>query len=122
MQRQTPQRRAVRTVFESEGRPLTPEEVLIAGQNHVPSLGIATVYRHINNLVEEGWLQPVELPGESARYELSAQPHHHHFVCRSCEQAFDIDVCPSGLEEMAPEGYVVESHEVVLFGHCPACA
>jgi len=122
MQRDTPQRRAVRTVFESEGRPLSPEDVHASGQTHVPSLGIATVYRHIKALVREGWLQPVELPGESARYELAAQPHHHHFVCRRCEQAFDIDVCPSGLEQMAPAGYEVDSHEVVLYGRCPACA
>lgn len=122
MQRSTPQRRAIRRVFEAEGRPLSPEDVLTAGQSHVPTLGIATVYRHIRALVDEGWLETVELPGESARYELSEQPHHHHFVCRGCEQAFDVDVCPSGLEEMAPDGYVVDAHEVVLFGRCPACA
>jgi len=122
MPRDTPQRRAVRTVFEAEGRPLSPEEVHESGRDHVPSLGIATVYRHIKTLVEDGWLQPVELPGQSARYELSAQPHHHHFVCRDCDQAFDIDVCPSGLEEMAPDGYVVEAHEVVLYGRCPECS
>jgi len=122
MKRSTPQRRAVRKVFETKGRPLSPEDVLTAGQDHVPTLGIATVYRHIRALMEEGWLQSVDLPGESARYEISAQPHHHHFVCNECEQAFDIDVCPSGLEEMAPEGYRVEAHDVVLSGRCPACA
>ena len=122
MQRDTRQRRAVRTVFSESGRPLTPEEVLDGGQSLVPSLGIATVYRHIKALVEEEWLTTVELPGESPRYELSERPHHHHFVCRACDQAFDIDACPKDVEGMAPAGYVVEEHEVVLYGRCPACA
>lgn len=101
---------------------MSPEDVLSAGQSLVPSLGIATVYRNIKALVSEGWLQPVELPGESARYELSMHPHHHHFVCRSCGRAYDVDACPEEVEGLAPEGFVVEMHEVVLYGRCPGCA
>ncbi len=122
MQRDTAQRRAIREVFRTEARPLTPEEVLQGGQGSVPSLGIATVYRNIKALTDEGWLTTVALPGDSARYELSERPHHHHFVCNRCDQAFDIEACPSGVEGLAPEGYLVEAHEVTLYGRCPACA
>jgi Fur family transcriptional regulator, ferric uptake regulator len=122
MKRDTAQRRAIREVFRSEARPLSPEEVLLGGQGVVPSLGIATVYRNIKALMTEGWLQTVELPGESARYELSERPHHHHFVCKRCDQAFDIEACPSDVEGLAPAGYLVEDHEVTLYGRCPACA
>jgi Fur family ferric uptake transcriptional regulator len=46
---------------------LNPNEVLeLAAAGH-EGIGIATVYRNIKNLVEEGWLTTVELPGESAR-------------------------------------------------------
>ena len=87
----------------------------------MPSLGIATVYRSLKALVEGGWLTCVDLPGEVTRYELAARPHHHHFVCRSCQQAFDIDGCAPEVEELAPSGFKVEAHEVVLFGRCPTC-
>ncbi len=122
MLRDTAQRRAIREVFRSEARPLSPEDVLHGGQGSVPSLGIATVYRNIKALMQEGWLKTVALPGESTRYDLSARPHHHHFVCKCCEQAFDIEACPSGVEGLAPKGFVVEDHEVTLYGRCPACA
>ncbi len=120
-QRDTRQRRAIRNVFLSVERPLTPEQVLELGQTAVPSLGLATVYRNVKILCTEGWLSEVELPGAGMRYELAARPHHHHFVCRTCDQAYDIDDCPDTIEEMAPPGFRVDDHEVILYGRCPEC-
>lgn len=121
MERDTRQRRAIREVFSRERRPLSTEEVLAAGQGLVPSLGIATVYRNIKTLLGEGWLHLVELPGEPPRYEQGGRPHHHHFICRECEQAYDVEACPEDVERMAPAGFLVESHEFVLYGRCPGC-
>ena len=67
MQRDTRQRRAIRNVFMTSGRPLTPDEVLSMGQRLVDSLGLATVYRNIKILYEEGWLAEVDLPGGGTR-------------------------------------------------------
>ena len=71
MQRDTRQRRAIRRVFMGAGRALTPDEVLEHGQQLVPSLGLATVYRNVKILKGEGWLSEVELPGGGVRYELA---------------------------------------------------
>ncbi|MEJ2540484.1 MAG: transcriptional repressor [Gemmatimonadota bacterium] len=119
--RRTQQRKAIRSAFTQAGRPLSPEEVLELARAHVPSLGQATVYRNVGRLVEEGWLTEVSLPGESTRYEAASLPHHHHFLCRGCGRAFDIPACPGEMEELAPRGFVAESHEVVLYGRCPGC-
>ena len=121
MQRDTRQRRAIRRVFMNVGRPLTPDEVLEYGQQMVPSLGLATVYRNVKNLVRQGWLSEVELPGGGLRYELADRPHHHHFLCHSCDQAFDVHHCPDEVETLAPDGFEVDGHELVLFGRCAAC-
>lgn len=122
MHRETPQRKAIRKVFRTSGRPLSPDEVLERGQEHVPGLGIATVYRNVKLLTEEGFLTEVDLPGSGARYELASRPHHHHFVCTRCDRAHDMQGCPPEIEALAPPGFVVESHEVILFGRCPECA
>lgn len=121
MQRDTKQRRAIRRVFLETGRPLTPEEVVEEGQRFAATLGIATVYRNVKRLAEDGWLAPVELPGAPVRYERADRPHHHHFVCGTCEQAYDVEGCPPDIESLAPRGFRVESHEVVLYGTCAAC-
>jgi Fur family ferric uptake transcriptional regulator len=121
MQRDTKQRRAIRRVFLDAGRPLTPEEVVEEGQRFAETLGIATVYRNVKRLAEDGWLAPVELPGAPVRYELADRPHHHHFVCDRCDQAFDVHACPPDIDAMAPSGFQVESHDIFLYGTCPAC-
>jgi Fur family ferric uptake transcriptional regulator len=121
MERRTRQRDAIRRVFEEAGRPLGPAEILEAGRAHVGGLGIATVYRTVAQLVETGWLTPVELPGEPPRYEVAGQAHHHHFRCRVCARVFEIHGCPGQLEEMTPPGFALERHEVVLYGLCETC-
>jgi Fur family ferric uptake transcriptional regulator len=122
MERRTRQRDAIRQVFEDAGRPLGPNEVLDAGRSHVKGLGIATVYRTIGSLVEQGWLSVVELPGEPARYEVAGQHHHHHFRCRVCNRVFDLEGCPPKLAELTPPGFELEAHDVTLYGRCAECA
>jgi Fur family ferric uptake transcriptional regulator len=122
MERNTKQRDANRQDFEATPRPLGPTEVLEAGREHMGSLGIATVYRTINALVDSGWLVPVELPGEAPRYERAGIAHHHHFRCRSCTRVFEIPGCPGDLRELTPAGFRLESHDVTLYGQCARCA
>ena len=89
----------------------------------LPGLGIATVYRTIKVLREEGRISVVELPGEEPRYEPAGLGHHHHFRCLSCEQTFDLEVCPVGIPNgtMLPGGYKVEDHSLTLYGRCSGC-
>lgn len=122
MERDTKQRRAIRAALEGADRPLSPKEVLSASKRRVRSLGLATVYRNLNAMVEEGSLVEVELPGESPRYELSGKHHHHHFVCDTCNRAFEVDACPGNMAGLVPKGFEMTRHEVVLYGACAECA
>ncbi len=122
MERNTRQRSAIRDAIALAERPLLPQEVLDAAQLEVPGLGIATVYRNLKALVDEGQLQPVNLPGENARFELVGHQHHHHFQCRQCQRVFDVHACPGDLSRMAPQGFRVEDHDLTLYGRCKDCA
>lgn len=121
MERNTRQRSAIRDAIALAARPLLPQEVLDAAQQAVPGLGMATVYRNLKALVEEGEVQAVNLPGENPRFELLAQVHHHHFQCRQCERVFDVHACPGDLSSLAPQGFTVEDHELTLYGRCKDC-
>lgn len=120
-QRNTRQRNTIRDVFANSSQSLSPTEVLVAGRRTLRGLGIATVYRTISALVESGWLNAVELPGEAPRYERAGSGHHHHFQCRGCTGVFDIRGCPGDLDNLTPAGFVLEAHEVVLYGRCAKC-
>ena len=121
MERATRQRAAIREALEAAARPLLPDEVLLAASAAVPGLGIATVYRNLKLLVEEGDLRAVALPGENLRYELAGH-HHHHFQCKRCQRVFDVHACPGDLAGLAPAGFVVQDHELTLYGLCSECA
>ncbi len=121
MNRKTRQREAIRSVFAKARRPLGPQEILSLAQDDVPGLGIATVYRTVKGLVEEGWLAPIDIPGQPTCYEAADMEHHHHFHCRGCGRVYDVDGCPGNVLSIGPPGFKVEAHEVILYGRCTAC-
>jgi Fur family ferric uptake transcriptional regulator len=122
MERSTRQRAAIRNALEAAGRPLSAPEILASAQSETPSLSLATVYRNLKQLVDDGTLLPVVLPGENPRYEIAHQGHHHHFQCRKCERVFDVHACPGDFQHLAPPGFVVDGHELTLYGTCADCA
>jgi len=121
MARITEQRTAIRDVLLASGRPLSAEEILAGARRTVPALGIATVYRNIRRLSDEGWLVEVDIPGGPVRYEVAGKGHHHHFVCETCDRAFLVPTCASDLRKMTPKGYKLNRHEVLLYGECSDC-
>lgn len=119
--RMTRQKAAIWHVLEASSRPLGPSEVLALTRRRVPGIGIATVYRFLNRLLEEGRLVPVEIPGQPRRYERAGLAHHHHFFCNNCSRVYELDGCGLRDPHPAPKGFEVESHEVILYGTCAAC-
>jgi Fur family transcriptional regulator, ferric uptake regulator len=88
-------------------------------------VGIASVYRVLDTLLELRLVQRVDLGDGVARYEPSGVgDHHHHLVCGDCGKVepftdpsleLAIEVASSRL------GYAVAGHEVVLRGECGEC-
>jgi Fur family ferric uptake transcriptional regulator len=120
-ERATRQRAAIRSAFDRAARPLLASELLELAQREVPGLVLATVYRNLKAMTAEGELRTVQLPGENPRYELAGHAHHHHFQCTRCQRVFDVHACPGDLARLAPPGFVVEDHELTLYGRCQRC-
>jgi Fur family ferric uptake transcriptional regulator len=120
--RSTRQARAIAAVLHAAEHPLSPQEILDRASAEVPRLGMATVYRHLSKLAEEGAIHVVELPGLPPRYEKAEIGHHHHFHCEQCDGVFDIAGCTGGLDDLLPKGFRAERHEITYFGTCPSCS
>jgi Fur family ferric uptake transcriptional regulator len=122
MERKTRQHQAILDVILAANRPLLAQEILQMATELVPQLSLATVYRNLKVLLDENSIRAVRLPGQNPRYERSSRSHHHHFQCRHCQRVFDLNACPGNLEQIAPSGFVVEDHEIILYGRCEACS
>jgi Fur family ferric uptake transcriptional regulator len=120
--RKTKQRDALAAALESTDRPLSVGELLEAGAKRIDGLGVATVYRTIGALLDEGWIVAVEIPGEPTRYERSDKGHHHHFQCERCDRVFDVAGCLENIRKLAPPRFRVKQHSVTLYGVCAGCA
>ncbi|MCD0163606.1 MULTISPECIES: Fur family transcriptional regulator [unclassified Deinococcus] len=121
--RSTRQRDVITRIMQAAQGPLAVADVLDRARSDLPGLGIATVYRTLKLLTEQGRIHPVTLDGETL-YEASGQGHHHHFSCQDCGRVFTLHTCPVALPSgtVYPGGFIVRSHEVTLYGQCPDCA
>ena len=67
-------------------------------QEQVP-VSLATVYRNLSRLSDEGLILELPDQGEGRRYDGQNHPHHH-FFCTSCGQVFDLNIeLPSSLKD-----------------------
>ncbi|HEY5704272.1 MAG TPA: transcriptional repressor [Terrimicrobiaceae bacterium] len=118
----TRQRDAIWEVIDASAQPLTAQAIRQRAAQRVKGLGIATVYRTLKQLVEEGQVKHIELAGAQPHYESSARHHHHFFLCEKCKHVFDMMGCLRGIPNLLPKGYHMRRHEIVIYGDCAGCS
>lgn len=104
---------------------LTAEQVHRQARARYPSLGLVTVYRTLDLMVDLGLVHrlPTEAGGQ-VYLRAGRTPPGHLLICRSCHSA--VEVPCAGLEEMTERlerqtGFTIQGHWLELFGLCPAC-
>ena len=122
--RVTPQRLAILDYIMSTKAHPTAENIFGELIKAYPSLSLATVYKTLDTLRNEGVIQGFNLGEESKRYDGNIDPHAH-FKCVSCKLIMDIDM-PHALGDMCDEvsdtsGLDIISQEVFFYGHCSKC-
>ena len=121
IKRNTTQRKALLEVFSKTEKPLCVKEILESARNQSKSLNQATVYRNLKSLLDEGWLRELKHPTLGPLYEKSKNSHSHHFQCRSCKQLLEFHECGLNNRIIGKKGFLVDSHELFLYGTCPSC-
>lgn len=119
--RNTRQLRAIQHVVNRTDRPVSIEEIHRAARTREPRIGLATVYRTIKSLVQEGRVVSINLPGEGPRFELAGKGHHHHFQCNACGRVFETRACLGSLRRLVPRRFQLTGHDLILYGRCAAC-
>tara|TARA_B100002019_G_scaffold292203_1_gene314592 strand:- start:1739 stop:2110 length:372 start_codon:yes stop_codon:yes gene_type:complete len=122
MKRNTKQGEVISSIIRNANRPLTPLELHELAVNKIPSLGIATTYRHLKSLTDLNQVVGVDYPGQPPRYEWADGKDKVHFACRSCDKLFALeDTTEEPPPTQIPRGFKVQGFEVMLYGICPEC-
>jgi Fur family ferric uptake transcriptional regulator len=121
---------ARRAVVELLGRQrccLTAQEIFDRLRARGRRVGIASVYRVLEQLTRDGYVQRIDIGAGTSRFEPihAGGEHHHHLVCDDCGkvEAFADDQLERALRKVEGRtGYSVAGHDVVLRGACGDCA
>lgn len=121
-------RRAIVELLGEQRCCLTAQEIQDRLRMSGRTVGIASVYRVLELLVSEGYVQKIDLGRGISRYEPiktdGHHHHHHHLVCDACGKVEPFE--DTGLERALgrveqTSGYDVSMHDVVLHGACASC-
>jgi Fur family transcriptional regulator, ferric uptake regulator len=119
-------REAVITYLADQNCCVSAQELFDGLRQGDRAVGIASVYRVLEQLADLGLLHRVDLGGGTSRFEpaLPGGEHHHHLVCNECGRVemFDDATLERTLTRVArARGYELARHDVVLHGVCGDC-
>lgn len=88
-----------------------------------PALSLATVYRNLNLLAENGLIRRIPMPDAKDRYD-GCLKKHYHAICDRCGKVYDIELAEVGeIDKTIAEkiGFKAVSHELIVHGVCRNC-
>lgn len=124
--RNTTQRAAILQVLAGTDEFVSAQDLHSALRSSGSTIGLATVYRALQDMAGGGDLDTVRNSTGEVLYRQCDQPkHHHHLVCRQCGRTQEIEA-PSverwARTIAAEHGYTDINHELELFGLCAECS
>lgn len=129
----TNQRLLVLEVLEAHSdRHMTAEDVYELVKEDYPEIGLATIYRTLQLLLEMQLVDRINLDEGCVRYEIgetfygktAGKHHHHHLICKTCGKILPFkDDLLDELERRIEEemGFHVLDHELKFYGQCREC-
>ena len=101
----------------------TAEQVYMKARQKCPKISLATVYRNLDKLVNEGVVNKFTVQGEPDHYD-PVRKEHYHVYCTNCGRILDIDIeMNDKLSKLIRKqtGVLVNSIQLLAKGFCKDC-
>ncbi|RZJ13067.1 MAG: ferric iron uptake transcriptional regulator [Rubrivivax sp.] len=110
----------------AQQRHMTAEDVYKALLGEGADIGLATVYRVLQQFEQAGLLSRNHFETGKAVYELNEGHHHDHLVCLNCgkvEEFFDSGIEARQHAIASEKGFQLQEHSLALYATCakPDC-
>jgi Fur family ferric uptake transcriptional regulator len=102
----------------------TPQQLHETLRGRGARVGLTTVYRTLQVLVDAGEVDTMRLETGDQLYRRCSRTHHHHLVCRGCGATVEVEgpAVEKWTDKVAAEhGFTDVSHTMELFGTCARC-
>jgi len=120
----TPQRELIIEALLHNPDHITAEALHTRVQAHTRAINIATIYRTLDMLVDEGLASRTDLHGGQMSYAPEIHGPHLHLTCRRCRQTMDIGdelIASVGQELRQKFGFQADLRHLTLEGICQGC-
>jgi Fur family transcriptional regulator, ferric uptake regulator len=124
VKRNTWQKKAVKHALSEAIGFVSAQQLHLVLKNHGSSIGLATVYRALGELVASKEADSLQSGDGEYLYRACGEGHHHHLICRNCGETVEIEAqkVESWADEMAKShGFSNPTHTIDIFGICLAC-
>lgn len=114
----------------NQDKHMAVEDIYELVKEDYPEIGLATIYRTVQLLLEMQLVDRINLDDGCVRYEIGGfyggegKHHHHHLICKTCGKVFSFkDDLLDGLERHIEEetNFHVLDHELKFYGQCMEC-
>lgn len=85
----------------------------------IPNISLGTVYRNLNNLVNNMKIKRIKMPDNIDRYD-RVNNFHSHFMCLKCMEIYDLDFKDNFFHDNL-NGNKVLDYEISFKGICKNC-
>ncbi|MDJ0316413.1 Fur family transcriptional regulator [Arthrobacter antibioticus] len=125
-QRVTKQRIAISAAMDTLDDFVSTQELHRKLHGQGTRVSLATTYRILASMAEEGLLDTLRNgDGEAVYRRCNATNHHHHLLCRNCGKTVEVEApaVESWAARIAQEnGFTQVQHTVEIYGLCPECS
>jgi Fur family ferric uptake transcriptional regulator len=123
--RLTRPRQEVADILKASKAPLTPQTIHQRAIERNCDIGLVSVYRTLDLLLELDLVRRVHGQDGCHGYVLASPGHHHHLICHKCGKAVefsgssDLSDFVKRIEEKT--GFTIDEHILQLYGICQEC-
>jgi Fur family ferric uptake transcriptional regulator len=120
----TPQREMIIEAIVHQGNHINADEVFTQIQKRTQSMNIATVYRTLELLVEQGLASRIDLGEGRVIYATHQHGSHIHLVCRQCGKILDANqemLSTFNRQLQSDYHFVADLQHISMLGLCSEC-
>ena len=127
-------REAVLATLTEAKKHLSAEDIYLKVRPKYPSIGLTSIYRTLDILVNMGWVYKFDFGDGRARYELAEGPnkdhHHHHLVCTECNRVInytdfideEVELLKITEKDLSKKyNFDISNHLIQFYGKCEKC-